>query len=484
MKNYLFLFLGLSLLFTACESEERKQEKLNKYVNEWLYDNMSALYYWNTNLPAFKSTTENPADYFETLIYKDDRFSAIFESYQDILNQLNGVSAAEIGFDFKLFRESDTNENVVAVVKYTKPGTQAATIGVKRGDIIRKINGQQMTMQNYGELIDKLFDSNASVTLTFSNLNGSVYTDKPAVTITKSNNYIENPIYLDTVYTIQTKKIGYLVYNSFTNDAGDNSLKYDLALNSTFEMFKNANITDLVVDLRYNSGGAMSSAINLASMMVPNLTTGKIFAYTDFNSNYTSYFNSAEFKRKYPNENPFEDNFATTIDLPSPKTDKYPVHNVGNKITKIYFITGKNTASASEMVINGLKPFLPCVLIGDTTVGKNVGSTLINDEENTKNQWAFMPIVLRYFNKDHQSEFTNGFVPDFLIKDDFNHQLGDTNEALLAKAISSITGIPTNIPAKIKAQPAAWKEMRDVRAKRSLLVLKSKAIDAYTNRNN
>jgi hypothetical protein len=73
------------------------------------------------------------------------------------------------------------------------------------------------------------------------------------------------------------------------------------------------------------------------------------------------------------------------------------------------------------MVINGLKPFLTCTLIGDTTVGKNVGSVLINDEKNIKNQWAIMPIVLRYFNSAHKSEFADGFVPDYALEDDYKH---------------------------------------------------------------
>ena len=124
------------------------------------------------------------------------------------------------------------------------------------------------------------------------------------------------------------------------------------------------------------------------------------------------------------------------------------VQNVGKNLQRIFFITGKNTASASEMVINGLKPFLPCVLIGDTTVGKNVGSTLVHDEDNVKNQWAFMPIILKYFNKDHQSNFTQGFAPDFKIEDDYTYQLGDLREALLAKAITEIAG-SQNIPVKI-----------------------------------
>src|SRR5674476_730414 len=116
MKRILF-FLCVSLLFVNCKDDTKltDTQELYKYVNDWVYQNMDALYYWNTTLPASQSTYENPNDYFKTLKYKDDRFSAIFESYQDIFNELNGVSTSEIGFDFQLYKESSTNDNVLGI---------------------------------------------------------------------------------------------------------------------------------------------------------------------------------------------------------------------------------------------------------------------------------------------------------------------------------------------------------------------------------
>jgi len=426
---------------------------MNRYVNKWTYEYMSSLYYWNEELPDYKSSYSDPAVYFETLINEEDRFSAIFESYQEILDKLNGVTSSDVGFEFQLYRESEANNNVIGFVVYVKPGTAAATMGIKRGDMFRKIKGTQITVLNYSDLIASFYDATTNVTVTFTEYNGSAFNDYNPVTITKALNYNENPVYLDTIYSIQDKKIGYLVYNFFTNDPGDDTRRYDLEMNNIIGEFNQENITDLVVDLRYNSGGMMSSAISLASMLVPGLATDKVFNYTEYNQNYTDYFNSDEFKDEY-DDNPFVDNFATTIEVESPAEHTYPLQNVGDKLQRIYFITGIGTASASEMVINGLKPFINCVLIGDTTVGKNVGSTLIHDEDNTKNQWAIMPIILKYFNKDHQSNFTNGFAPDFLLQDDYTYQLGDKREALLAKAISQITGVQA-IPSRIRRLPIA-----------------------------
>lgn len=440
----LFIFLCVSAMLTGCVDDVSNDRDMNRYVNKWVHEYMSALYYWNEELPAYKSSYDNPEIYFETLINEEDRFSAIFDDYQEIMNKLNGVTTSDVGFEFELFRESSANNNVVGIVVYVKPYTQATVLGIKRGDIFRKINDKQMTVDNYSNLINTFYDASSNVKVTFSDYNGSFLIDRNPLSITKALNYKEDPVYLDTIYTQGSNKIGYVVYNFFTTDSGDETMQYDLKLNNLIGKFKQENITDLVVDLRYNSGGMITSAIHLASMLVPNLAANKVLTYTEYNQNYTDYFNSNEFKQQY-DINPLIDYFATAITAESPSKRSYSIQNVGNNLQRIYFLTGRSTASASEMVINGLKPYIDCVLIGDTTVGKNVGSTLINDEENKKNKWAIMPIILKYFNKDHQSDFTNGFAPDYLIADDYNHSLGDTREALLAKAISQINGVQQGV---------------------------------------
>lgn len=474
MKKSIFIFC-LSLLFASCKKDEvviPKDANGLEYstVNEWIYSTLSTNYYWNTTLPVFSSTSSEPTAYFKTLKNKDDRFSAIFDNYTEIANSLNGVSAAEVGFEFQLFRESSQNNNVIGEVSYVKAGTPAKTAGIKRGFLFRKINGQQLSMSNYNTLLNYFYDSSASVSITFATVSNNTLYDSAPYALTKAVNYNENPIYLDSVYTIQNKKIGYLVYNFFTNDNGDNTLSYDLALNNVFSKFKQQNVTELVVDLRYNHGGMMSSAVHLASMMVPNLTTKMVYAYTQYNNNYTNYFNSSEFKNEYPGEHPLYTDFATTIDVTS--TQKIPVQNIGNSLQRIFFLTGYGTASASEMVMNGLKPFLPCILIGDTTVGKNVGSFLINDNQNAKNKWAMMPIVLKYFNKDHKSDFSAGFAPDFKVSDDMEHQLGDISEAQFAKAISQITGVSSLTSAKAPAQRRiAVKSSLDFKPVRNVMIV-------------
>lgn len=434
--RHLLIVLFISVFAVSCDDEEKDQLKLNSYINEWVYVNMEAYYYWNKELPVFRKTNESPESYFESLINEEDRFSAFFDDYEALMNRLNGVSPSEVGFDYSLFRGSTTNNSVVVLVNYTKANTHAQQLGIKRGDVINRINGTHLTMENYQQTLAAMSDPSFSVKLGFAIYSGNAYLDGQELTVNKSSNYVEDPILLDTVYTINSKKIAYLVYNFFIGDPGDKSQRYDLELNEIMGRFSTDNINELVIDLRYNSGGMMSSAIRLGSMLVPSPSNDKVFSYTEYNDNLTEYFNSDEYKDKYSN-NPFTEYFVTAINI---NAQTRPIHNISNRINRIYFLTGRATASASEMVINGLKPYLPCYLIGEITTGKNVGSIVINDENNSKNKSAFMPIVLKYFNKDRKSDFTFGFKPDFELRDDFDYQLGDTREALLAKAIAEITG--------------------------------------------
>ncbi len=428
-------FLLVVFAFVACGESVDDEKSHNASVNKWIYESMESLYYWNEQLPTYTKSFDAPSSYFNSLLSENDRFSAFYEDYQDLINRLNGVRSAEPGFNYKLFLESMEGNKVIAVVTYTKPGTPARQIGLKRGDFINKINGTAITLDNYQFLLSSFTDESANVKIGIATVIDDAYLDETELTLQKVFNYSEHPILLDTIYTFGNKKIGYLVYNFFTSDSGDGSMRFDLDLNETMANFQSQGVNELIVDLRYNNGGSMSSAIRLGSMLVPNRTEKMIFSYTEYNNYVTAYFNSADYKSKYP-QSPFEEYFTSTIHT---KTTSIPITNISSNLQQIYFLTGSSTASASEMVINGLKPYIPCVLIGEQTVGKNVGSVVVDDTENPTNKNAIMPIVLKYFNKDRKSDFANGFVPDIKLRDDLFYPLGDTYEALLAAAIETIT---------------------------------------------
>ena len=194
-------------------------------------------------------------------------------------------------------------------------------------------------------------------------------------------------------------------------------------MDAVFAKLKAENITSLVLDLRYNGGGYVSSAVNLASLIGPGVTSSDIFSKTKYNN-----FLASEIPALSSVKTAFLD-----------KTE-----NLGNTLegNRLYVLTSSGTASASELIINGLKPYMDVFLIGDVTYGKNVGSIAIEDEDNPENKYGLLPIVTRSFNSLDQSDYSTGFTPDIPALENTERlkPLGDVNELMLRTAIEQITG--------------------------------------------
>jgi carboxyl-terminal processing protease len=458
-----FLMAGLM----SCTNQEDiigTSENIH-YVNSWIYTTLKDYYYWTDRLPVNTDKTLSPDNYFNSLIYwydpvtapDGDRFSWIQENYTELLQYLSGVASNEIGFDYNLYYKDAVSKEVVGVVNYVKKGTPAEAAGIGRGMCFDKVNGQVMTASNYADLLSF---TDAQYTLGFtipayasdsSSVLWSAGTSKVVETVAL---YSENPVYLDTVYSqFPGHRIGYFVYNFFAPDAGadQDQSEYDLAMNQVFARFKSAGITDLVLDLRYNSGGYSTSSTLLASEIVPSLSDSNLFVYYEYNDFLTALQGDASGRREY---------LTTYVKNGSSKLA--PVNNVGDRLNKLYVLTGSHTASASELLINSLKPYMEVVLIGDTTYGKNVASTPLYDKGNTdKNHWGMEPIIAKFFNKDGESDFTAGFVPDHLLLDATigQLQLGDSNERLLRMAMDDILGL-INTPAAVQKRSTTLQSNR------------------------
>jgi carboxyl-terminal processing protease len=411
-----------------------------KYVNGWIYDNMSVYYLWNDKLSKSPNYSLNPEDFFESILYKynktsnpdGDRFSWIQEDYTELLGNLSGVASHEIGFEYILVGTDATLKQYYALVLYAMHGTDAELKGINRGRFITKINGQNITADNYKNLFGGTGTKKLSMADFVYNETEKRYILQSSgdVTINMHNYFAENPIYLDTIYTVANNKIGYLVYNFFARDNGDKSNNYDKELISKLSNFKSKGVNEMVLDLRYNSGGAVSSAIALASALVKNRSTKNVLT----TSQYNSILHNALIKEEGANYNKdyFIDKIiGTTVAIPE------------MNLPRLYVLTSGWTASASEFIINGLKPYMDVILIGETTYGKNVGSITIYEDDDPKNKWGMQPIVVKFTNSLGFSDFTAGFTPDYEIDEFENlylYSFGDTNDPLLGKALSLITG--------------------------------------------
>ncbi|MDR1983533.1 MAG: hypothetical protein LBQ28_01715 [Prevotellaceae bacterium] len=432
VRNILFICVcACAIAFLSCEKSDVNKSD-NNYVNSWIFTNMKHYYFWNEQIPSSPNMEQFPSDFFYSLLYKyreldGDRFSWIQENYVDLLESLSGVNSGDLGFEYVFHRYN--NDKAFGEVLYVKPGTSAQTQGIKRGDVFLAIDGTEITVNNYSSLLQK-----ESMTITFVDplLVGNTvsFSNERNISITKIK-YTENPVFLDSIYEINGKKVGYLVYNFFASDAGNNSAVYDKQLNSVFQNFQSAGVNNIIVDLRYNSGGSALSAARLASMIVNPLNAANIFYILTFNSNTE--------EEKQP--------FLLKIENERNNSISENINNIGGNLQKVCFITGRWSASASEMLINGLEPFMSnkIIIVGDTTVGKSYASYSFYESNNPRNKWGMQPLIAMFTNGSGAEIPATGIIPDYPLNEILimpKKQLGDTNEELLKSALAAISGQP------------------------------------------
>ncbi len=426
------LLIGFSLLLSACNREAddavTPQPTTNEHglVNRWILENMQELYYWNDKLPTNPDTTLAPDAFFESLLYtydattnpNGDRFSWIEESADELEASLNGESTTT-GMEYGLFLRSAGSDAIIAQVFYVLPGSPAERAGIKRGDIISRVNGQLLNRANYASL---LF-SGTTFAFGLASVSGSTVVDTDVTKTVTATVFQANPIFLDSVYTVGTKRVGYLVYNQFVPGAnGSEADEYDAELDAIFGRFKAQGVNELVLDLRYNPGGYTSSSTNLASLIGKGVSSSQVFFREEWNATITPYL-----RRQYGNSF-FVENF------------KAKAQNIGSNLSRVFVLTTDYTASASELIINGLRPYMTVMTIGTTTYGKNVGSITITDDTG-QIKWGMQPIVFKTYNSAGQSDYAAGFVPNVEVEEPLSlRPLGDTNEALLNEALAHISG--------------------------------------------
>ncbi len=433
-RNTWVLAAIAGLWMTSCKKDETiaptqpVTSTEDQTVNDWVLSEMKKYYYWNDKLPANPNKALKPADFFSSLLYKydavarpdGDRFSWIQESADELKASLSG-EVKSTGVEFTLLRRASGSDDVIAQVLYVQPGSPGAAAGVKRGDIIYKVNGQKLTVNNYQNL---LFSPTA-FTYGLAKLENRTLVDTDETRSVTASTIQENPVYLDSIYVRNGKTIGYLVYNQFIpGPNGSSTPEYDRRIDQIFSKFKAQGVNELILDFRYNPGGYVSSSVNIASLVGKGVDNSKVYYRMEYNKDIMKEVQAA----------------GQTGDLITRFSNK--ANNIGGNLQRVFVLTTGRTASASELIINGLKPFMPVVTIGGTTTGKNVGSITLTDDKG-KIKWGIQPIVFKSFNSEGTSEYSAGFKPAFEVAETVESRtkpLGDVNEALLNEALFQITG--------------------------------------------
>jgi len=375
-----------------------------------------------------------PKTLFENLVFDrptTDKFSWIVSDYQALEAVFAGVSKKN-GMSFGFFADPDTNSNnAYGYVRYVLPSSNAANNGIVRGTIFNSVNGVEITYDSVTSQIDNGIISslgNDVYTIGLATYDGLVVTPTSTTTELTKTVLTENPILQSSVLDVNSIKIGYLMYNSFTAN-------YDDQLNAAFADFQANSVTELVLDFRYNPGGSVHSAITLSSLVTGQFTS-QVFSTEQWNSKWQSYY-----EQHAP---------AQLINSFVSQTRNGQTLNSLN-LTKVYVITTGRSASASELVINGLNPYIDVVQIGTATTGKFQASVTLYDSPNFSktganpgHKYAMQPLVLKSLNSVGFTGYFNGFTPGSTMElaEDFSNMdvLGNETEPLLALAIADITG--------------------------------------------
>lgn len=442
-------FDGSSIRYCPGNTDE-VEVKLERPQDEFIWQALNLFYLWQPEVPdladdrfenfselnEFLNAYSSTEELFKGLKFSEDRFSRIYSNYVELENALQGVSKS-FGYEFRLLRETEGGSELFGYIKFVVPGGPADLKGLSRGTIFNKVDGQQLTVDNYEAL---LYDA-SSYQLSLARIEGGLIVDTNEIIELVAVQLDENAIFLSDVLDVSGRKLGYLVYNQFINNN-----QAHRELNEVFGRFNNEGINELVIDLRYNPGGSVTTTRLLASMIYAGATSNTNFGIIQYNTKLAEYFNrEINFYDKLPIFN--EDGaIASEESL-----------NRLNGLSRVFVITSGSTASASELLTVGLSPYLNVITIGTTTVGKNVGSTTLYDskkslflktenaEINDKHQYALLPITSRLANSEGFSDYAGGLEPDVIIDEkDFLAELkplGDPQEPLLAEVMAIIDGV-------------------------------------------
>ncbi len=433
LRNIALLLFVLSFMITSCSESplpepenpaEIKAEasKITQKVNSFIKDVMNDIYLWYKDVPDLDIRYEvNSEDYFYKLLYIDDKWSFITDDVQSLENTFEGV---ETSFGYSLvFGTFSNTGNKFAIVEYVYPNTPASEAGIERGDIIVKMNGNDITEENARDLLNA---DNLNLSLGILG-DGSISVDPNTVNITSRELNLD-PVVVSEVVEHDGKKIGYLFYAQYIGE-------YNSSLDNAFQYFLDEGITDLVVDLRYNPGGGIDAAQYFCSSIAPLSVVNekKTLVTFQWNDKYQKFLQ--------------EDNQVENLRVPFLNTT-----SVKLGLNKVYFLTGSGTASASELSITGLKPYMDVVMVGDTTFGKYTASQTFKPEHFYTNpedykdftNWGLQPIIARFANSLGITDFKDGFAPDILVEENpFSMvPLGDKEDPLFKAAIEDITGTP------------------------------------------
>lgn len=387
--NKYFWILLLAVFFVqSCDDDSIISDE--EIVNKYLYSAMQDIYLWYNKLPAVNPAYySTPYELMEALRYKEvDRWSFVmtWHEYEQYFRE-----GKMIGHGFMISRDDDYNLRIAFIY----PSTSAYSKGIRRGWIVKSVNGVTASPSNIMELLGagSTDVENSIEFIDNDNISRTIILRKEELSI--------NPVLHSEIINTADKKIGYVVFQDFIDAA-------NVKVDSVFNVFKQENIDDLILDMRYNGGGSVDVAVHLSGWLSGSTNGDKTlikFLHNDMNRQRDTSF-------------------------------AIPYNSSSLDLDRITFIGTSSTASASELIINGMIPYMEVNLVGTPTNGKPVGMYVL---EFRNQDYAAFPVCFKYTNALNTGDFYDGLQPDILVNDDLTRDFGDPNEAMLKAAIDYIT---------------------------------------------
>ncbi len=410
MKRLLLITILIIPILYSCKKDPVTPPDVyteEERARDGFYDLMKYVYLWYYTMPTVKlSDYSSPETLLDDLRYKPrDRWSFVTD-YDSFMASMQGTF---VGHGIRMSLDNSNNVRVVSLYE----GSDLWPKGVRRGWIVKEINDTPVApifISGNNDAYNTLMGpSTAGITNKF------LFEKPDGTTVTYNSTkatFTINSVTAAKTLDLTSGKTGYLCFETFIDPS-------EQELNEAFADFKANNVTDLIIDLRYNTGGYMDIAQQLSSLVMKAEDTTKVCYKLMYNNLVGPDWNES----------------YKFIKTASP---------LG--LNRVVFITTRSSASASEVVINSLRPYVDVTIVGDTTHGKPAGMNIwgypfpSNSDPNPDYKYVFAPITFEYVNASDEGRFYDGMVPDVKAADDITHDFGDPQEASLAAAIAVLQG--------------------------------------------
>jgi C-terminal processing protease CtpA/Prc len=387
-------------------------------------------YYWYSKVPKLDpfSADYDSADvllsHMKTYA-KNPANGKVFDKYSfldhgQVAGEIQQGVAGDLGMQVNYAR--DGSGNIHLYVLYADKNSPAGLAGVTRGWEITAINGDPNIQYdgsngpNVNRVVNAVYYDDQA-TFTFKKPDGTSTTNSLGKAV-----YDINPVLFDSVYTVSGKKVGYFVFNSFASvNNGGAPTPTRRELDKVFAKFQSANISSLIVDLRYNGGGSVGTAEYLDSLIAPASVKGKEMYRYLYNDKLTAMAGQVGLEEQ--------------VLFPG---------GGGLHLDNVFFIGSGSTASASELTLNNLKPYMNVKLVGDTTYGKPVGFFTFHitdfDKNGVEKDLADLyAINFETRNASNQGGYFDGLIPDAIAYDYINVPWGNKADDHLVKIFKYIS---------------------------------------------